>query len=127
MNSDLKDKSYHKRRGILWSFRYALEGIMAAIIRERNMKIHLFMTISVICLGWWTSLTKTEWLFISFAIGGMISLELINTAIERIVDLVTEDYHPLAKEAKDIAAGAVLLYSILSVIVGILIFWPKLL
>lgn len=126
MNSDLKDKSNHKRIGILWSFRYAFEGIMAAIIRERNMKVHLFMTISVICLGWWTSLTKTEWLFISFAIGGMISLELINTAIERIVDLVTEDYHPLAKEAKDIAAGAVFLYSILSVIVGILIFWPKL-
>ena len=53
------------------------------------------------------SITKIEWLFILLAIGGMFALELVNTAIERVVDLVTEEYHPLAKQAKDLAAGAV--------------------
>ena len=60
-----------------------------------------------------------EWLFILVAIVGTITLELVNSAIERVVDLVTTEYHPLAKQAKDIAAGAVFVYAIFSVIVGI--------
>jgi undecaprenol kinase len=60
-----------------------------------------------------------------FAIGGMLSLELMNTAVERVVDLATKDYHPLAKQAKDIAAGAVFIYAALSVIIGAIIFLPK--
>jgi undecaprenol kinase len=68
-----------------------------------------------------------EWLFVIFAIGGMFALELLNTAIERLVDLVTMEYHPLAKQAKDIAAGAVFLYAIFSVIVGFIIFIPRIL
>ena len=60
-----------------------------------------------------------------FLIGGMLSLELMNTAIERAVDLITKDYHPLAKAAKDAAAGAVFVYALLSVIIGLIIFIPK--
>ncbi len=72
-----------------------------------------------------THLSAIEWMFISFAICGVLALELVNTAIERVVDLVTKDIHPLAKQAKDVAAGAVLLYAILSVIIGCIIFLPK--
>jgi len=64
-------------------------------------------------------------MFISFAICGVLALELVNTAVERVVDLVTKEFHPLAKQAKDIAAGAVLLYAILSVVIGCIIFLPK--
>ncbi len=89
------------------------------------MKIHLGISLIVILTGLWLSLSMLEWLFIILAIGGMLSLEMINTAIERAVDLVTDQYHPLAKDAKDIAAGAVLLYAIMSVIIGVIIFVPK--
>lgn len=89
------------------------------------MKIHLGISLIVILTGLWLSLSMLEWLFIFLAIGGMLSLEMINTALERAVDLVTDQYHPLAKDAKDIAAGAVLLYAIMSVIIGVIIFVPK--
>jgi undecaprenol kinase len=78
-------------------------------------------------VSYYFSITKTEWLFILVAIGGMFALELVNTAIERLVDLVTAEYHPLAKQAKDLAAGAVLVYAILSVGIGMVIFLPYLL
>ncbi|WP_328160123.1 diacylglycerol kinase family protein [Cytobacillus praedii] len=100
-------------------------GIRSVIMNERNMKIHLGISLIVILTGLWLSLSMLEWLFIILAIGGMLSLEMINTAIERAVDLVTDQYHPLAKDAKDIAAGAVLLYAIMSVIIGVIIFVPK--
>ncbi|WP_328154396.1 diacylglycerol kinase family protein [Cytobacillus praedii] len=100
-------------------------GIRSVIMNERNMKIHLGISLIVILTGLWLSLSMLEWLFIFLAIGGMLSLEMINTALERAVDLVTDQYHPLAKDAKDIAAGAVLLYAIMSVIIGVIIFVPK--
>lgn len=121
MSSD----SSAKKHRLLKSFQFAFTGIRTTILGERNMRIHLIISIIVILIGLWLSLSKLEWLFITFAIGGMLALEMINTAIERVVDLITEDYHPLAKEAKDIAAGAVLLYAIISVIVGLIIFLPK--
>jgi len=64
-------------------------------------------------------------MFISCAICGVLALELVNTAVERVVDLVTKEFQPLAKQAKDVAAGAVLLYAILSVVIGCIIFLPK--
>lgn len=124
MNSDYKDKRIRKNSQ-LSSFRLAISGILTAIKQERNVKIHLVISIFVIVLGIINDLSKQEWLFIAFCIGLVISLELINTAIERVVDLVTDKYHPLAKEAKDIAAGAVFVAVILSVIVGGIIFIPK--
>jgi len=124
MNSDYKDKRIRKNSQ-LSSFRLAISGILTAIKQERNVKIHLVISILVIVLGIINDLSKQEWLFIAFCIGLVISLELVNTAIERVVDLVTDKYHPLAKEAKDIAAGAVFVAAILSVIVGGIIFIPK--
>lgn len=119
MNSDSNVKK------ILHSFRFAAEGIISAIKKERNMKIHLMTSVAVVLMGIFYSLSIFEWICITFAIGGMLSLELLNTAIERVVDLVTDKYHPLAKQAKDIAAGAVLIYALLSVIIGLFIFVPK--
>lgn len=113
-------------RKVAKSFRFACQGILHAVKNERNLKIHICISGVVLFLGLWLSLSLVEWLFILFAIGGMITFELLNTAIERIVDLVTKEYHPLAKQAKDVAAGAVLIYAILSVIIGLIIFLPKL-
>jgi undecaprenol kinase len=122
MSLDLKGR---QKGRFLHSFTFAISGIFHAIRNERNMKIHSVVAIIVIILSWIYHLSAIEWMFISFAICGVLALELVNTALERVVDLVTKDIHPLAKQAKDVAAGAVLLYAILSVIIGCIIFLPK--
>lgn len=124
MSSDFSDKN-KRAYSVLKSFTFALSGIISAVKCERNLQIHLAITVLIICMGMMFSISGIEWIFIIFAIGGMLSFELLNTAIERVVDLATEKYHPLAKQAKDIAAGAVLIYAVLSVIVGLIIFLPK--
>jgi undecaprenol kinase len=122
MSSDLKGR---QKGRFLHSFTFAISGIFHALRNERNMKIHSVVTIIVIILAWIYHLSAIEWMFISFAICGVLALELVNTAVERVVDLVTKEFHPLAKQAKDVAAGAVLLYAILSVVIGCIIFLPK--
>lgn len=124
MSMDLRDNK--QPIPLLKSFSFAVYGIMTAIKTERNMRIHLSCTVIVIGCSFYFSITKIEWLFILFAIGGMLALELVNTAIERVVDLVTNEYHPLAKQAKDLAAGAVFIYMILSVVIGLVILLPYL-
>ncbi|CAH2715437.1 Undecaprenol kinase [Neobacillus rhizosphaerae] len=119
---DLQDK--RKPIPFISSFSFAVSGIMTALKTERNMRIHFISSVIVLVLSFYFSITKMEWLFILFVIGGMFALELINTAIERVVDLVTVEYHPLAKQAKDLAAGAVLVYAALAVAIGIVIFLP---
>src|SRR3954454_20254468 len=123
MNSDLKGRRPQGR--FLRSFPFAIAGFLHALRNERNMKIHSVVAVIVIILAWIYDLSSIEWMFISFAICGVLAFELVNTAIERVVDLVTEDFHSLAKQAKDVAAGAVLLYAILSVVIGCIIFLPK--
>lgn len=111
---------------LLRSFGYAYEGICYAIKNERNMRIHVAVAPIVLILGAIVSLSPVEWCIIVLVICSVMSLELINTAIESIVDHVSPDIAPLAKIAKDVAAGAVLLMAIASVIIGIIIFVPKL-
>lgn len=125
MSMDSNDKRTHLPS--LASFSYAISGIIIALRSEKNMRFHFFFSIIVILVSYYFSITKTEWLFILVAICGMFALELVNTAIERVVDLVTAEYHPLAKQAKDLAAGAVFVYAILSVGIGMVIFLPYLL
>lgn len=127
MSSDYKDRLTSKSPGLFRSFQHAMRGIRTAFVSERNMKIHLTVAAFMIAVSIFFKLSTGEWLLVLFAIGGVIALELINTAIERAVNLVTDEYHPLAKEAKDIAAGAVMVYAILSVVVGLVIFLPKIL
>jgi undecaprenol kinase len=107
------------------SFRYAFEGIIHAVKTERNFKFHLIAAVIVITTGLLSDLTYTEWFIILVLIGGVLSLELLNSAIERVVNLVTMERMPLAKQAKDLAAGAVLIFAIMSAIIGLLIFIPK--
>lgn len=107
------------------SFGFAYEGIIHAFKAERNFKFHVIAAIVVIILSIFTKLTLIEWFIVLMLIGGMIALELMNTAVERIIDLTTSERHPLAKQAKDLAAGAVLIYAIVSAIIGFLLFIPK--
>jgi undecaprenol kinase len=118
----LEDKKMSKKPRLVKSFQYAIEGILSVLRTERNMKIHAAAAVLVIIAGCYFRITILEWVILCMVIGGIFSLELMNTAVEKTIDLVTRDYHPLAKAAKDAAAGAVFIYTIVSVIVGILVF-----
>ncbi|KGR78533.1 diacylglycerol kinase family protein [Ureibacillus manganicus] len=109
---------------LIKSFGYALEGIFTAL-KQQNMRIHFASMIIVIVAGIYTGISKFEWLIIILMISLVIGAEMINSAIESVVDLASKEYHPLAKQAKDIAAGAVLIFAICSVVVGLIIFLPK--
>ncbi|HWQ75514.1 MAG TPA: diacylglycerol kinase family protein [Syntrophomonas sp.] len=109
------------------SFTFAIKGIITAIVSGRNMRIHLLAAVMAIAVGWWLGINRWEWAIICLTIFMVLAAETLNTAVEKTVDLVTRDYHPLAKQAKNLAAGAVLLAAINAVIVGLLIFGPYLL
>lgn len=111
-------------RKFVYSFRYALEGMRTAL-SEQNMRFHLVSAIVVLIAGARTGLSTLEWCVIIVVIGLVLAAEMFNTALERVVDLASPDIHPLAKQAKDIAAGAVLVIAGMSVIIGLLIFLPK--
>ena len=106
-------------------FVYAWSGIRYGFRNECNFRFHAIAAVIVCFCGSYFGITKVEWLFVLTAIGGMLALELINTAIEKAVDLVSIEENPLAKAAKDTAAGAVLVYAIYSVLIGLIIFLPK--
>ncbi|WP_027205979.1 diacylglycerol kinase family protein [Butyrivibrio fibrisolvens] len=115
-----------KRSPLYKSFGYAFEGIFNTIKDERNIKIHLIVTTLVIIFGFILKISLTEWFVCILLFAIIIPLELINTAIEAVVDLASKEYAPLAKKAKDAAAGAVLVAAILSAVIGSIIFFPKL-
>lgn len=107
------------------SFQYAFKGILHGLLTERNLRFHALAIIVVTIAGVLTGLTAAEWSIILILFGGMTALELINTAIERTVDLITKEIHPLAGQAKDLASGAVLIFAIFSALIGLIIFLPK--
>lgn len=106
------------------SFGFAFYGIWTSL-KEQNMRFHVFSAFIVMIAGLLTGLSTQEWLIIILTIALVIGSEMINTAIESVVDLASPEIHPLAKQAKDIAAGAVLVFALASVIIGLLIFLPK--
>lgn len=106
------------------SFRYALAGVIGAVRRGRNFRLMLAIFLPVIAAGFLFSISETEWLAVLLCAGGAFALELVNTAIEHAVDLTTERPHPLTKAAKDAAAGAVLVWCVLSAAIGFIIFIP---
>ena len=110
----------------LKSVTFAVEGVKQFFSCDRNGKIQIIIGITAIALGFTVSLPSFQWLLVLFCIGLVISLEMINSAIEKYCDLVTTDFHPGIKTIKDVAAGAVLVASIMSLIVGLLIFIPAL-
>lgn len=104
------------------SFIYALNGIRATMREQRNAKVQVIIALITVGAGFYFDITVTEWCIILFAIGLVIGFEIMNSAVESLVDLVTLERKPLAGKVKDIAAGAVLFASVIAVIIGLLIF-----
>ena len=123
--SDAKEK--HTFKALRKSFKYATSGIFKALILCRNLKIHYLVGLVAIGFGFYYGISRLEWALLLLTITLVVTLEMINTAIEKVVDLLTDKYHILALIAKDVAAGAVLIASIVAFIVGALIFGPHLL
>lgn len=111
------------------SFVYAFQGILLGL-RERNMLVHIFITLIALSAGVFFHITQIEWVAIAIAITLVISAELINTAIEKVCDAVVPlhaDIHQLLGKPKDLAAGAVLVAAVGAVSIGLLIFTPYIL
>src|SRR3712207_5445595 len=107
---------------VIRSFAYAIAGIGQLIRRQRNAQVHLFVTV-IVCLAslaW--GLSRMEWIALILTVALVLGMEAVNTAVEAVVDLVSPEYHPLAKQAKDVAAGAVLLVAIGAACVALLLF-----
>ena len=115
-----------RRSHFIQSLRYAIDGIWDALRSERHMRVHLVAAVVVIVLAWWLQMGRMDWLWLLSAITSVWVAELFNTAVERAVDLANTERHPLAKAAKDTAAGAVLMAALYSVAVGLIIFGPPL-
>ncbi|WP_035661486.1 diacylglycerol kinase family protein [Halalkalibacter akibai] len=121
----LHDRNKRGFKRLLRSFMYATHGLMYVVKNEQNMQIHLIVTVISLIAAFLLQLPLLHWVILLLVIAGMLSLEIMNTAIERTVDLVTEEYHPLAKRAKDISAAAVFVYCIFAVVIGLIIFIPS--
>ncbi|MBC8054776.1 MAG: diacylglycerol kinase family protein [Sphingobacteriaceae bacterium] len=111
----------------LKGFIYAGKGVIYAFSTQINFKFHTFSALIVIALGWYFKLNLNEWLWIATAIGLVVVAELFNTALEVLVDLVSPDYNVKAGIVKDLASAGVLLTAILSAIIGLCVFVPKVL
>jgi diacylglycerol kinase len=108
------------------SFRHAFAGFWYAFRTQRNMQIHLSIALVVVALGIYLGLGWTQWAVLGLTIGFVLVAEMFNTVAEAALDAATSDYHPLVKVAKDVAAGAVLLTSLIAVAVGLLVMGPPL-
>ncbi|NLA33581.1 MAG: diacylglycerol kinase [Tenericutes bacterium] len=107
------------------SFKYSIEGLDYAYKNEQSMFIHFIAILLVTLTGFFLKINTIEWLFCICMFGIIMGAELLNTAIEAVVDMVMPDIHPLAKIAKDTASAAVFVLSIMTAIVGLIIFLPK--
>ena len=116
-----------KQTGSLFaSFRYALQGLSYVLAAERNARIHLVAATLVILLSAWLGISIVEWALIIAAIALVFAGEMLNTVVELTIDLITLERRPLAKRAKDVAAGAILVASIAAATIGFLILGPPL-
>ena len=120
------NKRKWKNRDLVSSLEFALTGILTAFKEERNMRKHAVTALAVILAGFVFQVSRIEWLFLLMSIFLVVAFEIINSAIENVVDLASH-YHfsMLAKKAKDMAAGAVLVVSLLAAVIGVLIFLPR--
>ncbi|KMK76655.1 diacylglycerol kinase [Alkalihalobacillus pseudalcaliphilus] len=123
----LQDRNKRGFRRLLRSFDFAYQGLKHVIKHEQNMQVHAIVALLTVAMAAWLSFSLTSWMILLLVIAGMFSMEIMNTAVERTVDLITNDFHPLAKRAKDIAASAVLVYTLFSIVIGALLFIPPIL
>ena len=113
------------KKRLINSFKNAFDGLKYAFLYEQNLTVHILATIIVIIMGFLFKISIQEWLVLFLIIGLVIATELINTSIEATIDLITDEINPLAKIAKDTAASAVLVFGLTALVVGALIFIPK--
>ena len=125
-NWDIKKERARDKR-LVDSFNFAIEGLISALKNEKHMKVHILAAIIIVILAIVINPSKVELLIISLSVSFVIITELVNTAVEAIIDLVSPERHPLAKLSKDVAAGAVLVAAINALCVGYLLFYDKLL
>ena len=109
----------------LKGFAYAFRGIITAVRQEPNARVHLLAAVTVLVLGVVLDVSRFEWMILVLVIGGVLAAELINSSIEELADLYSREYHPSIEKIKDLAAGAVLVAAITALIVGLIIFLPK--
>lgn len=108
------------------AFIHALRGIRETFRSEQNFKIHAVFTALALLAGCWVNLSTGEWLWLALSVTLVFGMELLNTAIEAFCDVVSPSYHPFVQKAKDAAAGAVLIATVFAVLVGIILFGPRL-
>lgn len=114
-----------KTANLLASFYYAFSGLFHFIRNDRNGKIHLFISLLVMFAGWYYHIAATEWIAILFCIALVLSLEMCNHALEILCDVAQPDIDPRIKTIKDVAAAAVLMAVLISVGIGVIIFWER--
>ena len=116
-----------KSPDLISSFGHAFSGLRYALRTQRNAQIHLLATLLTVLAGFWLGLDSIRWCLIILAMGLVWMAEMSNTALENVVDLLSPEYHPLAKTAKDLKAGVVVVASLASVLIGLLVLGPPLL
>jgi diacylglycerol kinase (ATP) len=109
------------------SFKYAFNGLKILFREEHNARIHLFITLLAIVLGFVLKISALEWVAVMLVIGLVFITEIVNTSIENIADFISPEKHAKIKVIKDLAAAAVIVSAIISVLIGLIIFLPKLL
>lgn len=119
-------KEKKTRQSIVKAFNAAIEGIIYTFKKERNMKIHYFVAVVILVSSLFLDFSKIEMILLLFTISLVVISEMFNTAIEKTVDMITDEFHPLAKIAKDVAAGGVLIATLNAVVVGYILFYDKL-
>jgi diacylglycerol kinase len=127
LNETVASLSPQRNGNLRLSFKHAGEGILYAVRSQRNFRIHLAATALVVATGLWLRVPGISWAILMLTIGLVLVTEMVNTAIEALVDLACPHYHPLAKLVKDIMAGAVLVISLVAVVIGLLLLGPPLL
>jgi diacylglycerol kinase (ATP) len=110
--------------GRIRSFHYAIAGILRMIRCQHNAWIHAVATLLVIGAGFFLRISRADWCWVILAICIVWTAEALNTAFEFLADAASPEFHPLVRDAKDVAAGAVLITAIASTIIGLLVFWP---
>lgn len=116
----------YQKPGFWRSLNQAWRGLHHTWKTQGHIKFHFVAGISVLYFAWWLGVTNFEWLILIFAIGCVIGAEVMNTAIEIVVDMVQPNFNPLAGMAKDVAAGAVLVAAIQAIVIGLIVFFPPL-
>ena len=124
-SSDEKKRVILDKKRLVNSFRYAFYGICEAYKGEQNLKIHTVIAVLVVIFGFVFQISYLEWFVCLILVGLVLMAEFFNTAIEYVVDLASPNIHPLAKLAKDTASAGVLMMAIISAIIGLIIFVPK--